>query len=394
MCELSIIVPIYNVDQWLEKCLDSILAQTWGDFEVVCVDDGSTDRCSVILEKYRMLDGRIRVIRKENGGLVSARKAGVSAARGKYAAYVDADDWIDKEMYQCLMEKALETNADIVTSGLILEYADGRITELEEMEEGEYTGERLEKIFYPNMISLEEFFTQTISIHIFNKIYKTELLKRNQMKIPDHITIGEDAACVYPICLEADSIYVLNQAFYHYRMRNNSMMGICGQEENSYRVLYSYLKTRFDSFSYRYLQEQLESLIAYNILLIQPDILWKNGQMVPYKNIEKGKIILYGMGRFGKAFKKAIEETEGYEVIALADKNRRTMESGERCYGLQELAELNWNYDYVLVTILKRNICRSVKSELLAAGMEEKKIREPDGEMIHEAVRLLMEGYR
>lgn len=393
-CELSIIVPVYNVSGWLEQCLDSILNQTWKNFEVICVDDGSTDNSLEILERYRCMDSRITVIHKENGGLVSARKAGISVASGRYATYVDSDDWIDKEMYQCLMEKALETNADIVTSGIVLEYSNGSIVEMEEMEEGVYDRKRLKEIFYPNMISAEEFFVQKVSIHIFNKIYDTKLLKYNQTVIPDNITIGEDAACVYPSFLCAEKIMVLHKAFYHYRMRESSMMGMCNcnYERNSSKILYSYLNNRFSAFSYNFLNEQLCRLITYMILMTQPDILWKGGDIVPYGKIKRGRIVLYGMGRFGKAFKSAIEKREGYEIVALMDENRKSIDSGEECYSLKEFMEQEIDYDYVLVTILKRNLCRTVRDELCEIGIKNEKIKEPELENIQEIVRMCIWG--
>ncbi|MCB8516908.1 glycosyltransferase, partial [Enterococcus durans] len=100
MCEISIIVPIYNVEQYLRKCVDSILAQTFTDFEVILVDDGSPDNSGAICDEYAKLDSRVRVIHKENGGLSDARNAGIEIAKGKYLGFVDSDDFIDKDMYE------------------------------------------------------------------------------------------------------------------------------------------------------------------------------------------------------------------------------------------------------------------------------------------------------
>ena len=94
MAKVSVIVPVYNTEKYLEKCLDSILAQTLQDIEIICVNDGSKDCSREILEKYHDRDARIRIIDKENGGLVSARKAGVAEAFGEYIGFVDSDDWI------------------------------------------------------------------------------------------------------------------------------------------------------------------------------------------------------------------------------------------------------------------------------------------------------------
>ena len=113
---VSVIVPVYNTERYLAKCLDSIIAQTMRDIEIICVDDGSTDSSLEILTAYAGKDARIRVIHKENGGLVSARKAGIKAARGTYIGYVDSDDWIEPRMYERLYECA----AGICWRGIIV----------------------------------------------------------------------------------------------------------------------------------------------------------------------------------------------------------------------------------------------------------------------------------
>lgn len=112
--EISVIVPVYKVEKDLNKCIDSILLQTFKDFELILVDDGSPDKCGEICDKYEYEDNRIKVIHKENGGVSSARNAGIDIARGKYINFVDSDDWIERESLEVLYKIANETCADIV----------------------------------------------------------------------------------------------------------------------------------------------------------------------------------------------------------------------------------------------------------------------------------------
>lgn len=119
---LSIIVPIYKIEDYLPQCIESILAQNYSEFELILVDDGSPDDCPAICEDYSKKDSRIKVIHKSNGGLVSARKAGLRIAQGEYIGYVDGDDWIEPDFYERLMRKAEESNADIVASGFIKKF--------------------------------------------------------------------------------------------------------------------------------------------------------------------------------------------------------------------------------------------------------------------------------
>ena len=115
---VSVVVPIFGIDRYLGICIESILDQTYKNLEIILVDDGSKDRCSEICDLYARKDSRIKVIHKANGGLVSARKAGLETATGEYVGYVDGDDWIDPNFYASMAETILEYDSDIVVAGM------------------------------------------------------------------------------------------------------------------------------------------------------------------------------------------------------------------------------------------------------------------------------------
>ena len=119
---ISVIVPVYNVELYLEKCLDSILAQTYSDLEVLVIDDGSTDRCGEVCDRFAEQDHRIKEFHTENHGLSAARNLGLDQMQGKYVGFVDNDDWIEPDMYEMLFNIAEQTNADIVTCRFYKEY--------------------------------------------------------------------------------------------------------------------------------------------------------------------------------------------------------------------------------------------------------------------------------
>ena len=116
--KISIIVPVYKVEKYIHKCIDSILAQTFTDFELILVDDGSPDNCGKICDEYAKEDSRIVVIHKDNGGVSDARNIGISRANGEYIGFVDSDDYIDKDMYKNLYESCLNNKADISIIGI------------------------------------------------------------------------------------------------------------------------------------------------------------------------------------------------------------------------------------------------------------------------------------
>jgi glycosyltransferase involved in cell wall biosynthesis len=224
---LSIIVPVYNVSCFLNKCVASILAQTFTDYELILVDDGSTDNSGEICDSFAAQDKRIRVIHKANNGVVSARKAGISVARGKYAGYVDGDDWIDPHMYESMVKYMDEYDCDMVMCDVehenkYLPFSSGE-TYLD-IEGGYYDRAKMERDVLPKMLYTGHFYKFGIYPVIWNKLYKREKLIKHQMAVNDIIRIGEDAACVYPYIFEAESMYFIkNMSLYHYRRSQNQM---------------------------------------------------------------------------------------------------------------------------------------------------------------------------
>ena len=116
---ISIIVPVYNVEKYLERCIESIVNQTYKDIEIILVDDGSPDNCPVICDRYAEKDNRIKVIHKQNGGLINARKSGLEIAQGDYIGFVDSDDWIEPEMYEYFAQMINKYSPDMVLSCLL-----------------------------------------------------------------------------------------------------------------------------------------------------------------------------------------------------------------------------------------------------------------------------------
>lgn len=220
---LSIIVPAYNIEEFVNSCVDSILQQTFTDYELILVDDGSTDRTGIICDDYAKRDKRITVLHKENGGLVSARKAGLSIAKGKYAAYVDGDDWVSEIMFQKLCERAVQTDADIVICDFITAGSEQRKT-TQNMEEGDYNKEALKEKIYPYMLYNGEYFSYGFLPAVWGKIYRRSLLYPIQMQVDEGIRLGEDSACSYACMLQAERIsYLKGEYLYYYRIRENSI---------------------------------------------------------------------------------------------------------------------------------------------------------------------------
>ena len=241
---ISIIVPIYGVEKYIKKCVDSILSQTYNEIEVILVDDGSPDRCPSICDEYAKKDSRVRVIHKKNGGLVSARQAGLKVARGDYIGFVDGDDWIEPNMYQEVATIIERFCPDMVVTEFYSEF-DTHIEISNQIFEDEfYIKERLNAEIYPRMLFNGKFYQFGINPNCWSKVFKKELLKKHLTQVDTQIKMGEDAAFTYPCMLDAKYICYINKPLYHYRIIGSSMSrGYDGNLENIIMLPYERLKT-------------------------------------------------------------------------------------------------------------------------------------------------------
>lgn len=284
MALLSIIVPIYNIEQFLEQCIDSILSQSFTDFELILVNDGSTDSCGDICDRYATNDSRIRVIHKENGGLVSARKAGLKNASGTYISYVDGDDWIDSDMYHHMISKAQEYNCDLVMCDVEHEHYTKKKRDLTDktLKTGYYNRKELEEKIFPIMLYSGTFYNFGIYPVIWNKIFRRDKLIKHQFAIDNHIKTGEDAACVYPYFLEIQSMYFMKDRFlYHYR--HSSVQMTVAYDKDSFtrfKSLYNFFNgTNLAKSEY---SSQLDFYYSNSVKTIISNELKKENQ-IPFK---------------------------------------------------------------------------------------------------------------
>ncbi|MBE5881087.1 MAG: glycosyltransferase family 2 protein [Lachnospiraceae bacterium] len=227
MPKVSIVIPVYNMQKYLDQCLQSIFAQTLSDIEIVLVDDGSSDDSPQLCDAYAEKDGRVRVIHKENGGLTSAWKRGSLEATGDYIGYVDSDDYIEKDMYERLYERAAATDADIVCCGLTHLYEDDaqrRWTEQMEFDTDSLQKEQLSQMLYPNLINDGSFMGRHLQPNRVTKLVKSTLVKKNLDMCADEVSIGEDYQFSLCMFLDAQRVEIIRDYFpYYYYMNNASM---------------------------------------------------------------------------------------------------------------------------------------------------------------------------
>lgn len=216
----SIIVPIYNVSQFLRKCIESILEQTYCNYELILVDDGSSDTSGIICDQYSDKDSRIKVIHQKNAGLVSARQVGAGQATGDYIVCIDGDDYVDHDLLLCFEEAISNYSPDIVACGYYKAFPE-QIIEVPSPYNGFFDKEKIIREIYP--ILFRNDLGKSISPIIWAKAFRRELYMKYQMIVPLSISIGEDAAVTKPCYYSADSVYFSNESHYYYRQNPKSL---------------------------------------------------------------------------------------------------------------------------------------------------------------------------
>lgn len=222
MPKVSIIVPVYNVEKYLDRCMQTLLSQTLEDIEIVLVDDGSPDNCPKLCDEYAKKDPRVKVVHKENGGLGSARNSGLDVATGEYVAFVDSDDYNSVEAYEVLYNKAKETDADIVYAGFTMQNSDGTKSKCFVLDHT-WVGKDI-TAFLQSMIFDTKPDIDTIWMSVWNGLYKRDLIERNKIRFfSEREYLSEDIlfhTMLVPLCKK---IVCIPQTFYHYCYNGTSL---------------------------------------------------------------------------------------------------------------------------------------------------------------------------
>ena len=225
--KISVIVPIYNVEAYLQDCVHSVLTQTYPHFELVLVDDGSPDNCPCLCDEWGQKDARIKVVHKENGGVSSARNAGLDLATGDYIYFLDADDWLEKTALQTLVESLQRQAVDCMGFSFVKEFENSSERNQTTLwEERTYYGEEMELVRRRAVgLTGEELkkFTQMNAFSVlWAKLYKKSVIDEHHLRFHDVKTLGsfEDGLFNVAFFKHANSFSYLDEALYHYRKTN------------------------------------------------------------------------------------------------------------------------------------------------------------------------------
>lgn len=299
---ISVIVPVYKVEPYIHKCVDSIVGQTYRNLEIILVDDGSPDNCPAICDEYAAVDSRIKVIHKPNGGLSDARNAGLDVCTGDYIAFVDSDDWIEPEMYAEMLSMAETNSLEIVFCAA------------REIVNGEKAGTRY--VYYPNGIIMnskdiqKKVLTDEIEASVWNRLYKRECFINVRFPVGRNY---EDIAVVFFPFEKAEKVGFLEAPFYNYRINES---GIAHQRKplTRYQMFLSYR----DCFNYavEFVPESIDGAAANTARFAMGTYLdyhcygWK--ELEPYLQdveafLEENKVQLLNGGGIPKSLKLSLQ---------------------------------------------------------------------------------------
>ena len=383
MSLISVIVPVYNSGKYLSRCIDSILAQTYKDLDVILLDDGSSDNSYEIMCQCTQKDSRVRAFKFEHKGVAYIRKKGIELAEGEFIGFVDSDDWIEPDMYSRFYEIMDSNKCELVSSDIYIHANNGDDwTVYDNYDRGLYTN--LHNEIFPTMLHDFAMDSKGLRCYLVTKLFRADMLKKTVENIDARVFYSEDAMILYRYCLQCKSIYIMREYFYHYDIYAGAAETKYNPNEpNNMYWLFSNLKQAFETSPYA--DVLMPQLYQYAILLNSRVFRGLYGMDLTQINqwvffdCEKlfGKrIVVYGAGTCGYAFCKDFWKNGHADgVVAWVDKNPKGEMKWEQRYikefqgtplgEVQPVSVLkSLEYDYIAVTIRKESVANEAIREL------------------------------
>lgn len=335
-CLVSVIVPVYNVEKYIGKCLDSLCKQTYENIEIIVVDDGSPDNSDIIVNNYQVKDRRIKFIKRENGGLGAARNTGIRESRGEYVCFVDSDDWVAPNYVECFISAAFEDKSDVVISNISYVFEDGtRKPRTPKIEKHEVVNNR--------EALAREFIGKQYKFHAPNKCCKRDILINNGICFPEG-RLYEDVFTTYKILLASKNVSLIpDYTYYYLQSRAGSIMNK-KIDVQRFTDMYDALDAIMDDSEIckLHLGEEEQKLYVENVI-----------SLVNY--------IYPLVGVVG------IEEIKKYRRIIKENKNYILMSSGilqNKCIGgVTKLRAYMINYSFICYCVLMKFIKKILKGK-------------------------------
>lgn len=377
---LSVIVPVFNEEKYIEECVNSILKQTYMEIEIILVNDGSTDQSGMICDRLAQKNDRIKVVHTENGGITKARLEGLKVSLGKWVTFVDADDWIDEYAYEDLL---LDDCYDVIITG-ICRYVDSKNQRMQMpyLNAGKYNKESIIKEIAPIMLWNNKLEDWALDPSLCTKIFKREILLE-QLEKASNIgsDYGEDSMVVFPLMLQVDCICIFNKIYYFHRQRSSGEIAPYIRDDSfivKLGMVYEYLKKEFKSTPYwNIMKDQLDCFYINSICLKKRCYAYSTLKFVAHFPIEQihpnSNVVLYGAGKLGHLYWEQNILYHFCNIRLWVDINFENLQKNNKLIQDPETIRSE-DFDYVLIAL--DNYCSAIKAAfyLKDMGVEEEKI--------------------
>lgn len=379
--KLSVVVPVYNTEQHLSQCIESILNQTYANIEVILVNDGSTDLSGKICDKYGERDKRVTVVHKKNEGVIKARYSGAVKATGNCITFVDSDDWIAPYTYEYMMSNM--GYSDAIMAGIYRYFSADQIkSDMPMLMEGTYDKKAVEKYIIPYMLWSKKRNTWELDPSLCTKIFNRALFMNYLEKTCKlDIHFGDDSAVVFPFMLKVDSVVIMHECFYYHRQRSQGTIPAYFSDSVFFKklfLLYEYLKSEFSqSIYWKLLSPQLEHFYINAVQLKQQsfsDYKEIPEDIFPFWDIRKDSVVvLYGAGETGKVFYTQNEQYHFCKIVLWVDQNYEKLwrDNAQIASPAQITAE---TYDYIVIAVRSTGMVQEIMKILISMGIPVEKI--------------------
>lgn len=376
---LSVIVPVYNTEKYLRKCIESILNQTYSPLEIILVDDGSTDSSGKICDFYASNYDNVSTIHIKNSGITAARLKGTEKAQGNRVTFVDSDDWIDPNYYKAVCDD----DSDLIATEIYGYFDDEHIVRNRlRFNEGIYKKDAILKEIIPRMLWDSELGRWAFEPSLCTKIFKKEKILSELKKVQEvGSNYGEDSMVTYPLMFHVDKIKIVKQAFYYHRQREHGKVAEYIKSEDFFlkvHEVYEYLvRTLKNESDYELMKPQLDNFYIQAVDLKKQCYKhwdYEFAMVFPFKRVtRKSKVVLYGAGVLGKEYVEQNLEYHFCDIVLWADKNYAntsystcSIESPERIK--------DYKFDYIIIAIDNYYTALDVIKSLLKMGIPQTKI--------------------
>lgn len=377
--QVSVIIPIYNAEKFLSKCIGSVVGQTYKKIQIILVNDGSTDRTEEICNDFAKKDNRIAVINQKNQGNTAARKTGLAYATGEYVTFVDADDYISEHLVKRLYSEINIEKADLICCNVEKIYSYGSVECKSKIKTGSYSDvqEIIANMFYYK--DTNEF---GILPYLCAKLYKRDYIVEGLSELDNQVQYAEDRAMMFWCMIHANKVIFIDDILYYYVIHEGS---ICNSQDelflNKLTSFYLYVKKLFEKEEQRdRLLTQLDKYMVNTTIhglnekigLSQKNLVKK--YYLDESMLEKSKkVVLYGAGAVGKDYYRQLKSSTKIQVCAWVDTNYETYaKQGLAVESIDVLGAIT--YDYIIVAVLHENIFENILETLNKYVVQKDKI--------------------